>query len=310
MGISRYPSTVTMPEAKQPYPSILEFLCTRFPSPPREVWKLRLAQGKLLDAGGHPLGPDDGYAPGRQIRYFREVSDEPKIPATEAILFQDDELLVACKPPFLPVTPGGKYVNECLLNRLRLRSGNDDLAPLHRIDRETAGIVLFSVNRGNRDRYAELFRRGAVEKSYLALSRSVPPPGKTWWKVADRIVQGEPWFRMKTEAGSVNARSTITLMEVRGEMARFQLQPETGKTHQLRLHMSELGFGIANDRLYPVLQPESPDDYRHPLQLLAKSIRFQDPITGAPREFVSPRELPWEAAVFKTPHAGGCEETE
>jgi tRNA pseudouridine32 synthase / 23S rRNA pseudouridine746 synthase len=293
MGISPYPSTVTMPEASQPYPSILEFLTVRFPSVSRKMWEERFARGKLLDGSGHPLTADAAYAPGRQIRYFREVSDEPTLPSTETILFQDDELLVACKPHFLPVTPGGRYVNECLLNQLRLKSGNDDLAPLHRIDRETAGIVLFSVNRENRNRYAELFRRGAVEKSYLALSRFVPPQGKTWWEVADRIVQGEPWFRMKTATGTVNARSLITLMEVQGGMARFQLQPQTGKTHQLRLHMSGLGFGIANDRLYPHLQPESPDDFRHPLQLLAKSIRFVDPVTGARREFVSPRELSW-----------------
>jgi tRNA pseudouridine32 synthase / 23S rRNA pseudouridine746 synthase len=289
MGISRYPSIVTMPEADQPYPSLLQFLCKRFPSVEKETWSQRIAQEKVLDMAGNPLCSDSGYAPGRQIRYFREVAAEPYIPFEEIILHQDDELLVACKPPFLPVTPGGRYVNECLLNRLRIKTGNDDLVPLHRIDRETSGIVLFSVNPGTRDRYAELFRKGAVEKTYEAISRVTPPPGTTEWIVANRIVSGEPWFRMKTAPGTVNARSRITLVEVQEGAARFRLHPQTGKTHQLRLHLS----GLAHDRLYPELQPESPDDFLNPLQLLAKKIRFHDPVTGRLREFSSEQELSW-----------------
>ena len=293
MGISRYPSSVTMPEAQPPYPSLQEFLSTRFPLVPQEIWEQRIAEGKVLDEAAHPLLPDTRYAPGRRIMYFREVAEEPVIPFSETVLFQDDEILVACKPPFLPVTPGGRYVDECLVYRLRQSTGNDDLAPLHRIDRETAGIVLFSANRSTRDRYGELFRKGAVEKTYQALSRSVPPPGQTTWVVANRIVRGEPWFRMKTVPGTVNARSTITLAEAREEMARFVMHPVTGKTHQLRIHMSGLGFGILNDRQYPELQPETPDDFDHPIQLIARMIRFQDPVTRAPREFVSERKLSW-----------------
>ncbi len=300
MGISRYSSIVTMPEAKQPYPSLMDFLCARFPSIPRRIWEQRIIQGKLLDEANHPLQPDSGYAPGRRIRYFREVAQESEIPFTETILFQDEELLVACKPPFLPVIPGGRYVNECLLNRLRIRTGNDDLTPLHRIDRETAGIVLFSVNRRNRNDYSELFRKGEVDKTYQALSHAVPPLGRTRWEPEDRIVQGEPWFRMKSAPGATNARSIITLEEVRGGVARFELHPLTGKTHQLRLHLSGLGFGIANDRLYPELRPESSDDYHHPLQLLAKKISFRDPVTGKQREFISPRVLDWNSLRFRT----------
>jgi tRNA pseudouridine32 synthase/23S rRNA pseudouridine746 synthase len=179
------------------------------------------------------------------------------------------------------------------LYRLRKRTGNNNLVPLHRIDRETAGIVLFSVNRLTRDCYAELFRKGIVEKTYQALSKCIPPAGQTTWVVANRIVRGEPWFRMKTAPGPVNARSIITLAEARNGMARFVLHPETGKTHQLRLHMSNLGFGILNDRQYPELQPETADNFDTLLQLLAKTVRFQDPVTGHQREFNSERELSW-----------------
>lgn len=293
MVISRYPSEVTLPAAEQPYPTILDFLSARFPSVPREVWAHRMNSGKVLDERELPVRPDTGYAPGNKIRYFREVTSEPSIPFSESILFHDDELLAACKPPFLPVTPGGRYVNECLLYRLRARTGLDEMAPLHRIDRDTAGVVLFSVNRATRDRYSELFRKGAVEKTYEALATCDPAGGETAWDVATRIVPGEPWFRMTTASGPANARSRIALVATREELARFELRPITGKTHQLRLHMSGLGFGILHDRLYPELQPEAPDDFDRPLQLIARRVRFRDPVRGVMREFVSERELLW-----------------
>ena len=291
MGLSRYPSHVALPRAEKPYPSILDFLAARFPSVCRDSWEKRIAEGKVLDEAANPITRATAYVPCARIYYFREVGREPVIPFRETILFQDDEILVACKPHFLPVTPGGPYVDECLLNRLRTSTGIHDLAPLHRIDRETAGIVLFSVNRKTRGLYGELFLKGKIEKTYQALSACTRHPGNDSWIVEDRLMRGEPWFRMKTVPGIVNARSMITLVEVRNSRARFLLRPVTGKTHQLRIHMSSLGFGILNDRYYPDLQPESADDFDKPLQLVAKTVRFRDPVTGTIREFESGREL-------------------
>jgi tRNA pseudouridine32 synthase/23S rRNA pseudouridine746 synthase len=245
----------------------------------------------LLDANGVPISATTPYIPSRRIFYFREVENEPVIPFAETILFQNDELLVACKPHFLPVIPGGRFVNECLLNRLRARTGITDLAPLHRIDRETAGLVIFSVNRKTRGLYHELFMHGKVEKTYLARAELMQAPQATQWTVENRIVRGEPRFRMKIVPGIANARSTIQLLEVQGDRAQFRLNPVTGKTHQLRLHMSSLGFKIVNDRVYPDLQPEQVDDFDRPLQLLAQRLHFHDPVTGKYLEFCSRREL-------------------
>ena len=293
MGISTHPSVVTMPKTEKPYPSILSFLCARFPVIAREIWEGRISEGKLFDEESQPVTTDTPYSPQKRIFYFREVCAEPVIPFAEKILFIDDEILVACKPHFLPVTPGGRYVEECLLNRLRRSTGNEDLVPLHRIDRETAGIVLFSVNKSSRGLYGTLFMNGKVEKSYQALSVCPPTQETASWDLANRIERGEPWFRMKTVPGTVNARSTINLVEVKGEMARFTLQPHTGKTHQLRIHMGSLGFGILNDRYYPELQAESEDNFDTPLQLIAQNLKFRDPLTGKNREFTSDRELLW-----------------
>ncbi len=282
-----------MPAAEQPYPSIVEFLCLSFPAVSRRRWAKRIREGKVLDDEGKPITAETRYSPSKRIFYFREVENEPVIPFAEQILFQNDEILVACKPHFLPVTPGGRYVEECLLNRLRARTGVAGLAPLHRLDRETAGIVIFSVNKNTRGLYHDLFMHGKVEKTYHALAELNQPPRENQWTVENRIVRGEPRFRMKTVAGVANAHSRIQLLEVKGNRGLFSLHPVTGKTHQLRLHMSSLGFGIINDRVYPDLQPERDDDFDQPLQLLAKRVRFRDPVSGDDREFQSERGLLW-----------------
>ncbi len=293
MAISKHPSVVTMPKIEKPYPSILAFLSGRFPAIPIEVWEKRMRDGKLLDDYANPITLETEYTPQKRIHYFREVTAEPVIPFPEKIIFQDDNLLVACKPHFLPVTPGGRYVDECLLNRLRRSTGIEELAPLHRIDRETAGIVLFSVNRKSRGTYGKLFMNAQIEKTYQAISTCQPLQEAASWDIENRIERGEPWFRMKSVSGKVNARSIINLVDIKGDHALFVLQPHTGKSHQLRVHMSGLGFGILNDRYYPVLQEEREDDLNRPLQLIAKSVRFRDPLSALNREFISDRELLW-----------------
>lgn len=293
MTISRYCSKVTMPEAEKPYPSILGFLTARFPHVRHNIWEQRILEGKVLDDNRNPITADTAYIPFKRIYYFREIENERVIPFSEKIIFQNDELLVSCKPHFLPVIPSGPYVAECLLNRLRKRTGNDDLVPLHRIDRETAGIVLFSANRKTRGLYNELFMKGRVGKTYQAVAEYAHVPEKAEWIVENRIISGKPWFRMKTAPGKSNSRSIIKLVEKKEKTALFLLSPLTGKTHQLRLHMSGLGFRILNDKYYPYLQPEKGDDFDNPLQLIAKMVKFHDPVTGEPMEFTSDRELCW-----------------
>ena len=296
MAISATASVVTMPAAERPYPTILEFLARRFPQIGSSCWQQRISAGKVLDAERTPITVDTEYLPHRRLHYFREVVQERLIPFTETILFRNDHLLVACKPHFLPVIPGGGYVNECLLNRLRISTKNNDLIPLHRIDRETAGIVMFSVNRATRGLYSRLFADGMIDKSYQALAEFCHETQKRDWTVENRIVKGEPWFRMRVTPGQPNSRSKIRLVDVNGTSARFNLFPITGKTHQLRIHMSGLGFRILNDRYYPDLQPEQADDFEQPLRLVAKTVRFRDPVSGKNMEFTSERELPSLAA--------------
>ncbi|PIE69940.1 MAG: pseudouridine synthase [Deltaproteobacteria bacterium] len=291
MITSDYPSTVVLPDTGRPCPSILSFLAERFPTVDKRVWETRIASGKVITENGDPITPDTPYVPLTRLRYFREVAAEPRIPFTEKILFLNDELLVACKPHFLPVIPAGPYVNECLLHRLRKKTGNPDLVPINRIDRETAGLVLFSMNPATRGRYHDLFMKGAVKKTYQALAHYPGDLDQTALTLENRIEKGRPWFRMKTAPGAINAITHITLIRSAGNRALFELCPVTGKKHQLRLHLSGLGCPILNDRLYPDLLPKKTDTFNAPLQLVARRLRFTDPVSGKPVTYESDRQL-------------------
>ncbi|VTQ56812.1 pseudouridine synthase [Stenotrophomonas maltophilia] len=282
------PSRLQLPPGH--WSSLLDGLCARFPRIDRAQWQDRFARGRVQDPQGRALAPDMPWQVGLEIQYFREVADEPVIPFAETILHLDAHLLVADKPHFLPVTPAGGYVRETLLARLVARTGNTELAPLHRLDRLTAGLVLFSTQAATRDAYQRLFRERRIEKTYEALAPALP--GLAFPLQRDsRLVPGEPFFRMAEVPGEPNARSRIELIEVEGPVWRYRLLPETGRKHQLRVHMAALGAPIEGDDLYPLLRPRPDETVESPLQLLAQGLAFDDPLSGEPRRFSSRRRL-------------------
>ncbi|MDQ3038410.1 MAG: pseudouridine synthase [Pseudomonadota bacterium] len=273
-----------------PWLTVLDGLCARFPRIPREVWLDRFARGRVQDATGSVLDVATPYRVGMEVRYFREVLDEPRIPFEAKIVFADADLVVADKPHFLPVLPAGRFVVETLLSRLQARFENPALVPVHRIDRETAGLVMFSARIETRDRYQNLFRQRAVEKHYEAIAPPLPDLVMPHVR-SSRLQAGKPFFLMCEADGAPNSHTRIDVIERRAHGWRYALQPETGRKHQLRVHMAALGAPIVNDSLYPTLQVRSTDDYSRPLQLLAKSLRFVDPISGKPRAFESRQGL-------------------
>lgn len=284
------PCTFVLPHGH--WPTLLEGLCHHFPAISREVWLSRFSRGLVLDERQRPLAADAPHRAGARIYYFREVANEPTIPFTESILYQDEHLLVADKPHFLPVVPSGGYVTQTLLSRLMARLGNSELQPLHRIDRHTAGLVLFSLQKGSRARYQALFSQQQIEKRYEAVAPPLPQLAFPHSR-ASRIERAERFFLSQEVPGSVNARSQIEVLERREEWWRYGLSPITGKKHQLRLHMAALGAPICNDAFYPEVDDELAEDYSRPLQLLARAIRFVDPVTGVQHDFQSRLTLQW-----------------
>jgi tRNA pseudouridine32 synthase/23S rRNA pseudouridine746 synthase len=223
-GIS--PSAVFLPGGG--WPTVLAFLVERFPEVGAERWAARMTAGRVLDADGACMQPDTPYRPSTHVFYYRELEQEARIPFEEVILFENDHLIVADKPHFLPTAPVGQYLQETLLIRLKRRLGIDHLVPLHRLDRETAGVVLLSKSVQTRDAYHALFRGDGITKTYEALARFNPDHAYPVTR-RSRIERALQFYRREEVAGTPNAVSIINLMAQQGEWARYQLQPVTGK---------------------------------------------------------------------------------
>ena len=283
-------STLYLPPGS--WVTVLDCLCAHFPAIGREQWQDRIARGRVLDVNGNPISLGLGYKEGLCIYYFREVLNEKVIPVQENILYADEHLVVADKPHFLPVTPAGEYVEHTLLRRLIRRLDNPALVPLHRIDRHTAGLVLFSANPHSRSAYQQLFPTRRIDKFYEAIAPALPH--LTFPLVhKSRLVDGEPFFRMQEGPGASNTETAVEVREKNADLWRYGLFPVTGKKHQLRVHMTALGASICNDPFYPEVIKDAEDDYAKPLKLLAQGVRFIDPVSGEQRSFRSQITLDW-----------------
>jgi tRNA pseudouridine32 synthase/23S rRNA pseudouridine746 synthase len=283
------PSYLYLPEGD--WPDLISFLIERFPDVTEATWRERMARNDVVDGDGNVLQPGSRFKRGLRIFYYRQLDmPETPIPFKEEILHMDQHLVVVDKPHFLPMIPTGRFLHETLLVRLKKTLGEQDLTPIHRLDRETAGVVIFSRNAASRGAYQSMFQKRVIEKEYEALAprlHDVEFP----FTYRSRMVDGDKFFIMKEEAGEPNSETLIDVIEHRGELTLYRLFPHTGRKHQLRLHLASLGVPILNDAFYPVALPCKQDDVSQPLQLLARAIRFIDPISGEQREFRSRRTL-------------------
>lgn len=298
-AIAAQPSYIVLPRATElagkQYKTVLAFLVDHFQQIDVSVWQQRINDGKVHWLNGELITADSAYQATARVYYYREVLAETQVPFAEQVLYQDSHTIIVYKPHFLPVTPGGNYVNECLVHRLRIATQIDTVAPAHRLDKDTAGVMLMTLNPQTRHAYHQLFLDGNITKNYQAIAKITPQlltqlvdnscALPIHWTVKNRIAAANPSFTMQVIEGEANSHSEISLVAVKGDLGLFELSPITGKTHQLRVHMLSLGMPIINDRFYPVLQPKGPDNFDKPLQLLAKRLRFIDPVSGIEQDF-------------------------
>lgn len=282
-------SRVFMPQGT--WPSLLAFLLDRFKYMPADVLRNRLTDGGIVDEAGVAQTLSSPYRPLRWLWYYREVPDETPVPFDLPVLHRDAHLVVVDKPHFLPSIPAGRHLRETALTRLRSRLDLPELSPIHRLDRDTAGVMLFCVDRASRGAYQVLFQSRRVNKEYEAVA-GVRADLCLPCVRCSRIEAESPGFMVHEVDGLPNSETQFELIDRRGELGYYRLRPRTGRKHQLRLHMSALGIPICNDRFYPeLLAYRDADDFSDPLQLLARAIEFDDPFSGRPRRFESQRQL-------------------
>lgn len=277
-----------MPESG-PWTTTLEYLLARF-HVERERLLEKVAAREVVDEDGVPVDESMPFRINSFVYLYRDPAPEPRVPFEIDVLFRDDHLLVADKPHFLSSLPNGSYITESAVVRLRRQFDLPDLSPLHRLDRITAGVLLFSLQPAERGAYQSMFARREVRKSYRAVA-AFRPELELPMTIRSRIVKDRGTPTAYETDGEINSETRIELIQVRGDQALYRLDPATGKTHQLRVHLNSVGIPILNDPFYPRLLDVPHDDYSRPLQLLASSIAFTDPITGQAREFESRRRL-------------------
>ena len=285
------PSRLYLAKIESPPATIFEHLLARFPQVDPQIWRARVSRGLVTLSDGTTLSEDSPYRHGITVFYQKEVPCEPGPLDEPLVVYRDEEILVVDKPHGMQVTPAGQHVRRSLLVHLETETGLSTLSAVHRLDRETAGLLLLSIKPDTRAHYHQLFARGTIEREYLAVAHIRDVPDQKHWRVKNRMESGDPWYLQQIVEGVANAISDIELLEMREDLGLFRLIPQSGKKHQLRVHMASIGFPIVGDPFYPEIREKHEGD--PPLQLLASRLVFTDPLTGAPRNFNALRKLQW-----------------
>ena len=305
--------------------TIADYLIARFYPNDPQIIHARFNTGEVRLDDGTILTSDSPYMPGERIWYFRELADEPQLPSDMPVLYEDEHVLAIDKPHFLPTTPRGSYIAQTALTKLRVREQNPLLIPIHRLDRPTAGVLLFAKTVEARRPFQMMFQHRQVSKTYRAVA-PVPADAAAAeqalsaeglqvrshiQKIRDQLqVQQLSEQECAAQGVEPNTLTTVKILRTltpsaqavegwraepmlneKREWALYDLAPHTGKTHQLRAHLNLLGSPILGDVLYPQVLPDAPDRPEYPLQLLAYSLHFEHPITGERVDLYSGRSL-------------------
>src|SRR6478609_5534178 len=237
-----------------PWETALDYMMHRWGHIDPQGIEDRFDAGEIVGEAGVVLDRTTPLQDHTFIWYYRTLPPETRLPVEISILHRDEHLLVVDKPHFLPTTPGGTYIQESALVRLRNQLDLPDLIPMHRLDRMTAGILLLSTNPETRGKYQVLFEKRQVQKEYECVSAAEPAAGHPAVDfpvvVRNRMTKSRSYLLAEVIPGEPNAETRIERLETfdggpaasaggtagARRLARYRLEPHTGKTHQLRVH--------------------------------------------------------------------------
>ncbi len=273
--------------------SVESFLLASFPHLDPAKFQQRVHDGRIYYDDGSSVKLNATCIAGQRLWYFREIENEVKIPFDYEVLHEDEHIIVVDKPHFLSTTPVGNFLHETVVTRMRKRTGNMQITPAHRLDRSTAGVLMLTKHKGAREKYQSLFARRDTDKTYHAICQQNASL-QTSFDIALRIKPNDNDMFVSVSPGKPNSHTKVRQLQSNNKLSLYELKPVSGKKHQLRVHMSHYGAAIVNDNWYPIAEPESPDHFNKPLQLLAVSLAFTDPFSGQIREFRTKRQLATE----------------
>ncbi|MDO5061332.1 MAG: pseudouridine synthase [Actinomycetaceae bacterium] len=302
---------VNVKEARQLTGTLGEWILKNIPAINHAQLTAFFESAAIVDAWGNPLQWETpANALENPIYLYRPGADETATPITLEKIYQGDGWLVIYKPKGLATMPRGSYVVRSATIALRRQENNADLTPAHRLDRATSGLLLFTEKPQLRRLYQEMFQNRQVEKTYLATAPAIdfstlepealaatqlikvtkePPEKPGWVKVESRIEKVEGVMSAQHVAGTPNAVTYLrpsAMRQVAGEeFCDYEVQPQTGKTHQIRLHFAALGIPLVGDPLYGGFNAarygkDQVPQGNSPLHLEAVGLQFHDPQTG------------------------------
>ena len=287
-----------MPQAG-PWTSLRDHLVERL-SPGLDAGDVdrMLRAGEFVDASGTPVRPDAPFVAQSAVWAHRDLPAEVAHPEEPVVLHRDERIVVVDKPHDMATMPRGRHVVQSALARTRVLTGEHRLAPAHRLDRPTAGVLMFTTEQRWRGAYQRVFADGLAHKEYLAVAPVRAGLDLPLVRRTHLVKEHGTHQAHEVEGGEPNAETLVELLETAtgrgaaGEtLGLYRLTPRTGRTHQLRCQLDGLGIPIHDDPLYPVERDVPLDDFSTPLQLLAAVLAFDDPVDGRPRRFVTQRRL-------------------
>ncbi|MDR3669400.1 MAG: pseudouridine synthase [Holophaga sp.] len=269
---------------------VLEHLARRYRHSTEAQWRARIELGEL-ELDGRPVLAGTLLRPGQELVWHRPPWDEPEVDTAFGLLYQDDLLLAVAKPRGLPTLPGGGYLEHTLLALVRARF--PEASPMHRLGRETSGIVLFSRSHAAGTTLQSAWREHLVVKRYRALASGLA-------REEDLVIAApigpvpHPWLGTLFAASAQGkpALSRAHVLERRAADTLFEVLIETGRPHQIRIHLAWADHPLVGDPLYgpgglprPDL-PALPGDGGYFLH--AEHLAFPHPLTGRTLELWAP----------------------
>lgn len=277
-------------ETAPPWATMRDFLMDRLPAAAMVADMLNA--GEFVDQAGRSWSGDEAFRPHAFLWFHRALAPETPVPFPIKVLDVNERFVVVDKPHFVATTPRGAHVQESALVKMRLALDLPELTPAHRLDRLTAGVLVFTARREYRGAYAGVFQSRGAHKTYEALA-PFDPEIEFPRRITGRIEKRRDSLQAQLVPGEPNTETLAEIVEVRGACARYRLSPVTGKTHQLRVHMASVGLPILGDSLYPTVMNVATDDFSSPLQLIARRLSFTDPIDKTLRDYESSFALEW-----------------